>query len=89
MNNKLEISKCKKLIGNYMNKELIGAGLKARRKERKITQRDLATMLNVKDDTIRNVEKGVSYISLKRLMQVCEALDMEVTVTPIKRVKSA
>ncbi|MGF7081497.1 helix-turn-helix domain-containing protein [Mucilaginibacter sp. UYCu711] len=72
-----------------MNKELIGADLKARRKERKITQRELAAMLNVKDDTIRNVENGVSFISMKRLMQICEALDMEVSVTPIKRAKSA
>lgn len=68
-----------------ITKEQIGANIRARRKDLKISQKELARMLNIKDDTIRSVEHGSAYVNLKRLLQVCEALELEISLTPLPK----
>lgn len=56
--------------------KLIGKRLQKARKVKKITQHELASMLGVCDTYISKVERGNLPISLKRLSQICEILEI-------------
>lgn len=53
---------------------VIGERLKKARKEKKLTQEDLAEKLDVSIAFLSRIERGSSQINLKRLTQICEIL---------------
>jgi len=70
-----------------MNKEQIGAEIKARRIQLGLTQKDFAERLNIPVQHIPNIEKGVTNITLSRLLEICEALKFELKLKPIGKAK--
>lgn len=56
--------------------KLIGSRLKQARLEKKLTQENLAEKLDVSIAFLSRVERGSLDISLKRLSQICELLDV-------------
>ena len=56
--------------------KLIGSRLKQARLEKKLTQENLAEMLDVSIAFLSRVERGSLDISLKRLSQLCEILEV-------------
>lgn len=71
-----------------MTKEDIGAEIKARRNQLKLTQQQLADKLNMKVQHIPNIEKGVTNLTVKSLLAICEALDMEIKFKHLKKPKN-
>lgn len=55
---------------------LIGTRLKQARLQKKLTQENLAEQLDVSIAFLSRVERGSLDISLKRLSQICELLDV-------------
>lgn len=55
---------------------IIGERLKKARTDKKLTQEKLAEKLDVSIAFLSRIERGNSHISLKRLSQVCEILDV-------------
>jgi transcriptional regulator with XRE-family HTH domain len=66
-----------------MTKEDIGAEIKARRIQLQLTQKALADKLNMNVQHIPNIEKGVTNLTIKSLIAICEALNMEIRINPI------
>lgn len=56
--------------------KLIGKRLQKARKDKKITQQKLSSMLGVCVTYISKIERGWTPISLKRLNQICEILEI-------------
>lgn len=54
---------------------VIGERLKRARKEKHLTQEQLAEKLDVSIAFLSRIERGSSQINLKRLSQICEILD--------------
>lgn len=54
--------------------------LKRRRKEAKLTQADLAEKLGMKQQYIGAIEQGQKGPTVKTLVKICEALELEVKV---------
>lgn len=54
----------------------IGLSVREMRKARKLTQARLAEMTARTEDTISQIERGVSVPSIETLVAVCEALDV-------------
>ena len=59
-----------------LNYNIIGERLKQARINKKLTQEKLAEHLDVSVTFLSRIERGSSFISLKRLNQVCEILDV-------------
>lgn len=49
--------------------------LKLMRKEKNVTQKELAKRLNVSQGAISQYENGQTDLSIKQIMKICEALD--------------
>jgi len=65
--------------GQTMSKtivKLIGLRIAEKRKERKITQEELAELVKVSTETVSRLERGVSIPSLKTLEKVSRALNI-------------
>jgi len=60
-----------------MNPEIIGHNLSSLRKQRGITQAELAKVTNVTVDHINHVENGISGMSLPLLLKICEYLGVK------------
>lgn len=70
-----------------MNKEQVGADIKARRLQLGLTQQHFADKLGIAVQHIPNIEKGVTNITLERLLEICKALDMEIKFKHLKPTK--
>lgn len=55
---------------------VIGERLKRARKEKHLTQEQLAEQIDVSIAFLSRIERGSSQINLKRLSQICEILDV-------------
>ncbi len=55
---------------------IIGERLKQARMNKKLTQEKLAEKLDVSVAFLSRIERGSSYINLKRLNQICSILDV-------------
>ena len=55
---------------------VIGERLKRARKEKHLTQEQLAEKIDVSIAFLSRIERGSSQINLKRLSQICEILDV-------------
>ena len=58
-----------------MSIDFFGGRLKAIRKSKRLTQRDLSIRLNVSKGTISGYEQGLSYPSIETLTKICIILD--------------
>lgn len=60
--------------------------VKQQRKQRELTQEKLAELANLPRTTITKIETGYQNVSLKKIMQVAEAMDMrvEIKLVPMK-----
>lgn len=61
--------------------------IKKRRIELKIKQVDLARALGVKRNTIRNWENGFVDINIKKLIKICELLNLELKISINQKLK--
>jgi transcriptional regulator with XRE-family HTH domain len=59
--------------------ELLGKNIKTYRKAKHLTQRDLAVALDCTYEFICHVEKGQMAMSLKRLFQLADILEVKMT----------
>jgi transcriptional regulator with XRE-family HTH domain len=75
------------LHSHSMNKEQIGADIKSRRLQLGLTQKQLAEKLNIQVQHIPNIEKGITNITISRLLEICEALRLEIKLKPIPKQK--
>ena len=55
---------------------VIGSRLKRARKEKNLTQEQLAEQIDVSVAFLSRIERGNSQINLKRLRQICQILDV-------------
>jgi len=73
-----------------ISKQLIGEKIKTLRKEKRLTQREFAILLNISEKVLSNYERGQSYPSLQMLNQISNILKIPVeyfvTVDPTKSV---
>lgn len=70
-----------------MTKEQVGADIKARRLQLGLTQKQFAEKLDIATQHIPNIEKGVTNLTLVRLLEICEALSMELHFKLLKPIK--
>lgn len=61
------------------NKVEIGKRIKARRKERKISQERLSKMVGISRSTLIHIEKGDTFPELTPLTKICEVLGCRVS----------
>ena len=63
----------------------LGENIKHLRKNKKLTQFELAEKANVSEDTIKSLEQGRTWCSDKTLSQITEALEIDVVklFTPV------
>lgn len=73
------------MLSLFMTKEQVGLEIKTRRNKLKLTQKQLAEKLGIKVQHVPNIEKGVTNISLNRLLAICAALDMEISFKAVKK----
>jgi len=59
-----------------LNYSIIGERLKQARINKKLTQEKLAEQLDVSVTFLSRIERGSSFINLKRLNQICEILEI-------------
>lgn len=59
-----------------LNYSIMGMRLKQARIDKKLTQEDLAEKLDVSVAYISRVERGTTQINLKRLAEICNALEV-------------
>ena len=59
--------------------ESMGALIKKRRREKRITQDDLATRVKLHRTYISNVERGVTNPSIICLLRICNALNLSLS----------
>ena len=68
-----------------MNIIEIGAQIRAARKKRKLSQRELAGILGMSRTRLSQVETGDAFeIGLQTLQRICMALDLELIVEPMR-----
>ena len=58
----------------------LGAIIRRARRQRKLTQGQLGTRMNVRQATVSTLEEGSSGTSLKTLLDALSALDLELVV---------
>ncbi|MBE0504963.1 MAG: helix-turn-helix transcriptional regulator [Desulfuromonadales bacterium] len=64
----------------------IGQQIKLARKERKMSQADLATMLGMSRTTISQIENGsVQDIGVRKIIRILEILGLELRIRPAGR----
>ena len=59
--------------------KLIGARIQKRRKEKKLTQEQLAERLSVSVGYVSQIERGLTKANLEMLARICTELDCELT----------
>jgi len=59
----------------------IGHAIRQARKEKNLTQKDLASMSGVWQETISKIETGSSGTKLETIFDLMAALDLEITVS--------
>ena len=59
--------------------EILGKNIKKYRTAKKLTQRDLAVALNCTYEYICHIERGQMSISLKKLFQLADILNVKMT----------
>jgi len=59
----------------------IGHAIRQARKEKNLTQKDLASMSSVWQETISKIETGSSGTKLETIFDLMAALDLEITVS--------
>ena len=57
----------------------IGLSIKKIRKANKLTQLDLAALLNIEDSALRRIENGRTNPTIKTLIRIAKVLDIKVT----------
>lgn len=63
-------------IGFIMNlKSALLFEIKKRREEKKLSQADIASMLNISPDAYRKIENGSNALSVMRLLIICQKLE--------------
>jgi HTH-type transcriptional regulator/antitoxin HipB len=60
----------------------IGHAIRQARKEKKLTQKDLASMSGIWQETISKMESGVANTKLETMFDLMAALDLELNVSP-------
>lgn len=64
----------------------IGHQIKQARKQRKMSQADLAKLLGMSRSTIGQIENGiVQEIGVRKLIRILEALELELRIRPVGR----
>lgn len=72
--------KCEKTYDNIEPKtdaELLGEVIRNCRKDRKMTQQQLASSSGVNESYLSAVEHGYSYVSLSKYLNICEGLEVD------------
>ena len=59
--------------------KLLGSNIRKYRKDKGYRQIDLATAMDLSEDYICRVENGLKYLSLKRLFQLADILEVKVS----------
>lgn len=62
-----------------MNQEKIGKFIQEVRKEKKLTQEDLATKLGITKNAVSKWERGISMMDMSLLIPVCDILEVSIT----------
>ena len=62
-----------------MNQEKIGKFIQELRKDKKLTQEDLATKLGITKNAVSKWERGISMMDMSLLIPVCDILDISIT----------
>lgn len=62
-----------------MNQEKIGKFIQEVRKEKKLTQEDLATKLGITNNAVSKWERGISMMDMSLLIPVCDILEVSIT----------
>lgn len=57
---------------------IIGRQLKAVRQSRKLTQKQVAAMLNIRPEQYCRIEKSASYTTIEVLIHFCKLFDCEI-----------
>jgi len=68
-------------------RKLIGNIIKQKRKEQKITQQDLASMVNVDPKYISRIETGTAYASLSVIEKIFNNLDLDIDLVVKNKLK--
>ena len=66
-----------KIKAKYYDYEPIGKRIRKIRQERNMTQEALAEKLNVSNQHISDIERGLNGMSIPSLMEICKALDAD------------
>ena len=66
----------------YLHQRILMQQLYQARRQQGLTQRDLAEQLNMQQSSIARLESGKSNPSLKTLLAVVEALNVQLTLQP-------
>ena len=66
-----------KVKSKYYDYEPIGKRIRKIRQERNMTQEILAEKLNVSNQHISDIERGLNGMSIPSLMEICKALDTD------------
>ena len=64
-------------IGHMSRLKLLGSNIKNYRESRHLSQEALAEKLDLSKEYICRVERGQKYMSLRKLFQLCDALDVD------------
>ena len=64
---------------NNMNQDKIGKFIAQIRKEKKLTQEDLATKLGITKNAVSKWERGISMMDMSLLIPVCDILEISIT----------
>lgn len=67
-----------------MEMKILGANIRAARKQRNLTQTDLSDMLGMSRATLSGIENGtVTEVGIRKVIALCSALGLELTVQPL------
>lgn len=55
----------------------IGLRVQLFRKQKKITQEELAFKIDKSKDTVSNIERGIAFARIETLIDICKALEIE------------
>ena len=69
-----------------MNKQEIGNLIKQEREGQQMLQRDLADAAQVRRQSVLEIENGVFSYGIDRLLQLLDALGLEINIVPQKNV---
>jgi transcriptional regulator with XRE-family HTH domain len=69
-----------------MNKQEIGSLIKQEREGQQMLQRDLAEAAQVRRQSVLEIENGVFSYGIDRLLQLLDALGLEINIVPQKNV---